>query len=117
MDASPYEPFEPKAEHIQQSMANRSQLDPQSIPRPLFASFWDVAFYSLMVGLGESYLSAFVLTMGFSERASGLLITLPTLIGAVIQLLSAYCVRLFGSQRLCVMISASIQGTALLGLF
>src|SRR6478736_2618731 len=85
----------------------------KSVPRPLRASIWDVAFYSLMVGLGETYLSAFVLTMGFSERSSGLLVTLPTLIGSIIQLCAGFCAQFFGSQKNWVIISASIQGTAL----
>ncbi len=101
---------------IYQSMKILGKTSQNQLPASLQVSLWDVAFYSLMVGLGETYLSAFVLTMGFSERASGLLITLPTLIGSVIQLLSALCVRLFGSQRKWVMISASIQATSLLGL-
>lgn len=70
------------------------------LSRPLRVSLWDVAFYSLMVGLGESYLSAFVLTLSFCERASGLLVTVPTLIGSIIQLLGGFCMQLFGSGPL-----------------
>ncbi len=85
-----------------------------AVPHALRASLWDVAFYSLMIGLGETYLSAFVLTMGFSERASGLLVTLPMLIGSVIQLAAGFCAQIFRSQKIWVMVSAGIQGTALL---
>jgi hypothetical protein len=84
-----------------------------AVSPPLRASLWDVTFYSLMVGMAETYLSAFVLTMGFSERASGLLVTLPMLIGSVIQLASGFCAQFFRSQKSWVMVSASIQGTAL----
>jgi len=84
-----------------------------AVPYPLRASLWDVTFYSLMIGLGEAYLGAFVLTMGFSERASGLLVTLPTLIGSVLQLAAGFCAQLFRSQKAWVMVSATIQGTAL----
>ncbi|WP_141734928.1 MFS transporter [Oligoflexus tunisiensis] len=84
-----------------------------AVPPPLRASLWDVTFYSLMVGMAETYLSAFVLTMGFSERASGLLVTLPMLIGSVIQLASGFCAQFFRSQKFWVMVSASIQGSAL----
>jgi MFS family permease len=85
-----------------------------AVPHSLRASLWDVAFYSLMIGLGETYLSAFVLTMGFSERASGLLVTLPMLIGSVVQLAAGFCAQILRSQKTWVMVSASIQGTALI---
>jgi MFS family permease len=63
--------------------------------------------------MGETYLGAFVLTMGFSERASGLLVTLPTLIGSVLQLAAGFWAQFFRSQKAWVMVSASMQGTAL----
>ncbi|MDQ3232700.1 MAG: MFS transporter, partial [Pseudobdellovibrionaceae bacterium] len=94
-------------------MHTRAPQPYDAVPRSLRASLWDVAFYSLMVGIGETYLSAFVLTMGFSERASGLLVTLPTLIGSVLQLAAGFCAQFFRSQKSWVMVSAAIQGTAL----
>ncbi|MCX6129249.1 MAG: MFS transporter [Proteobacteria bacterium] len=97
-------------------MKSKKSISQDPLPSSLYVSFWDVAFYSLMVGLGESYLSAFVLSTGFSDRASGLLVSLPTLIGSVIQLLAGFCVQILGSQRRWVMLCASIQGAALLGL-
>lgn len=84
-----------------------------AVPHALRPSLWEITFYALMIGLGETYLSAFVLTMGFSEQASGLLVTLPMLIGSVVQLAAGFFAQIFRSEKLWVMVSASIQGSAL----
>jgi hypothetical protein len=44
-----------------------------TLHRDLRASLGDGAFYSLMVGLGETYLVAFALSLQASEIAAGLL--------------------------------------------
>src|ERR671911_456001 len=46
----------------------------------------DGGTYSVMVGLGETYLAAFVLALGLGERAAGLIAGAPMLAGAVLQL-------------------------------
>ena len=42
--------------------------------------------FSVMVGCGETYFAAFALALGFGPVASGMVATLPVLVGAVIQL-------------------------------
>lgn len=84
-----------------------------TIPSPLRASFWDVAFYSLMVGLGETYIVAFVLALGFSEQASGMLATLPLLIGSIVQLFAGAGIKVLGSHRRWVLICATLQAVFL----
>src|SRR5690606_31772011 len=51
---------------------------------------YDGALYSLMVGAGESYLALFVLAAGLGEVASGLVSTVPFLLGAVLRLASPW---------------------------
>jgi MFS family permease len=74
------------------------------------------AAHSLMVGLGESYLPAFVLAMGMGQVAAGLVATIPLLAGAVLQLVSPAAVSLLGSHRRWVVTCAAIQGASFLPL-
>lgn len=76
----------------------------------------DGTLYSVMVGMGESYLVAFALAAGLSERASGLLNPVPQLIGAALGLfLPAFLIRV-GSIRRVTVALVSIQSIALLAL-
>lgn len=62
-----------------------------------------------MVGLGETYLSAFVLALGLGEVLAGLIVTVPMLIGALLQLVSPYAVARLGSHRRWVVACALCQ--------
>src|SRR5215204_3750277 len=55
--------------------------------------------HAIMVGVGESYLPAFVLAMGMGQVAAGLITTIPLLAGAVLQLVSPSAVHYLGSHR------------------
>ena len=70
------------------------------------------AAHSIMVGLGESYLPAFVLAMGMGQVAAGLITTIPLLAGAVLQLVSPAAVRYFGSHRRWVVTCAALQAAS-----
>ncbi len=70
------------------------------------------AAHSIMVGVGESYLPAFVLAMGMGQVAAGLITTIPLLAGAVLQLISPAAVRYFGSHRRWVVTCASLQAAS-----
>ena len=72
----------------------------------------DGAAASVMVGIGETYLPAFVLTLSASQVASGLVATVPMLAGAVLQLVSPAVVRRLGSYRRWVVVCAFIQALA-----
>ncbi len=65
--------------------------------------------FSLMVGIGESYLAAFVLAAGLGEVAAGLVATVPMLAGATLQLVSPFAVRRLGSHRRWVVSCAFLQ--------
>lgn len=65
----------------------------------LRASVADGAAFSVMVGIGETYFPAFVLALGLGEIASGLVASVPLLIGAMLQLISPLAVTWLGSNR------------------
>jgi len=72
----------------------------------------DAAAFSVMVGVGETYLPAFALAVGVGEVASGLLAAVPPLAGAVLQLASPAMVRRMRSHRRWVVICASLQAAS-----
>lgn len=76
----------------------------------------DGVLWSLMVGIGESYLALFALAVTNSEIASGLMATVPMLCGAVLQLASPWGVRKLGSQKRWVVLCVSIQALSFLPL-
>jgi len=76
----------------------------------------DGAAFSVMVGIGETYLPAFILAIGLGEVAAGLITTLPLLAGACLQLSSPWGVRLLGSNRSWVAICATAQALSFLPL-
>ena len=80
----------------------------------------DGAFFSLMVGLGETYLPAFALALGTGhivaglEIATGLLAAIPTFLGAIIQLITPFAVRQLGSHRRWVVYAVGVQACSFL---
>lgn len=62
-----------------------------------------------MVGLGETYLPAFILALGMGEVNSGLIAAVPLMAGAFIQLVSPFMVQMLGSYRRWVVTCVSIQ--------
>lgn len=86
---------------------------PSSERRDLHAIVADGVAFSVMVGLGETYIAAFVLAAGHGEVAAGLIATLPVLAGAVFQLVTPYAVRRLDSYRRWIVLCASLQAAAL----
>lgn len=62
-----------------------------------------------MVGSGETYFAAFVLALGASDEAGGLVSSVPLLIGATLQLAAPGLARRVGSPRRWVTICAIVQ--------
>ena len=62
-----------------------------------------------MVGIGETYLPAFVLALTGSQLACGLTATVPLLLGAVLQLFTPFGMRKLHSYRRWVVLCAVIQ--------
>lgn len=67
--------------------------------RNLRLSIIDGGCFSGMVGIGETYLSAFVLAVSRNQVASGLVTTVPQLAGALLQMVSPRAVGLLNSHR------------------
>lgn len=77
--------------------------------RNLRSSVVDALAYSVMVGVGETYLAAFALALSVSQTAAGLIATVPILGGATLQLVTPRVVQALGSNRRTVVLGASIQ--------
>ena len=74
----------------------------------------DGASFSVMVGIGETYVPAFALAIGLGEIAAGLVSTLPMLAGGILQLATPWGVRWLGSHRRWVVANAISQAMSLL---
>jgi uncharacterized membrane protein HdeD (DUF308 family) len=76
----------------------------------------DGVFFSLMVGVGETYLAAFALALGNSDVAAGLLSALPMLAGGVLQLIAPSAMHRASSYRSWVRMWAALQAASFLPL-
>ena len=72
----------------------------------------DAAAYAVMMGAGETYLSAFALFLKASPPQIGLLASLPPLIGSFAQVLSAWLGRRTGLRKPLIIIGAATQALA-----
>jgi MFS family permease len=91
------------------SLAPMSHPTSDPVERDLHAIVGDGIAFSVMVGIGETYLPAFALAVGHGEVAVGLLATLPMLAGAILQLMTPMGVRRLGSCRRWVVLCARLQ--------
>lgn len=84
--------------------------------RDLRAILGDASCASVMVGLGETYLPAFVLALGMGEVLAGLIVTIPMLTGSILQLAAPWACQRLGSHRRWVAACALLQATVFLPL-
>ena len=84
--------------------------------RDLDCIFREGVSWSVMVGIGETYLAAFALAIGAPEAGAGLVSSLPLLAGGVLQLLTPFGVRRLGSRRRWVVWCAGVQAGTFLPL-
>jgi MFS family permease len=87
-------------------------LEFNALRKDLRASTAEGTATSVMVGIGETYLPAFVLAVSANQLACGLVSTVPLLAGAVLQLVSPRMVRRHRSYRRWVVCCAAIQAAA-----
>ncbi len=80
--------------------------------RDLRAIVGDGVSFSVMVGVGESYIAAFVLAVGYGGIAAGLIATVPLLAGAVLQLVTPAGVERLRSHRRWVVLCALLQAAS-----
>jgi MFS family permease len=83
---------------LRASDAYRNEETP-ALRRNLAASVIDAGTYSVMVGIAETYFGPFALALGLSADDAGLMVTVPVLIGAVVQLITPWAVRWAGTHR------------------
>jgi MFS family permease len=88
----------------------------QQLRRNLRAIVGDGAAFSIMVGMGETYVPAFVLAMGLGEVAAGLVATVPLLIGSLLQTISPWGMRKLGTYRRWVVACAIGQALSLVAM-
>jgi len=84
--------------------------------RDLVIGTLDAIGYSVMVGCGEMYLGAFVLALGLGAVVTGLVASVPLLVGALVQLAAPLAVRRVGGRRRFVTLCAVIQAASLVPL-
>lgn len=90
--------------------------DPSRLRKDLRASTIDGAAYSVNVGIGETYLPAFLLAVGGGEILAGLVASVPLVAGALLQSISPLGVRKVGSLRGWVILCATVQSFSFLPL-
>jgi len=76
----------------------------------------DATAFSVMVGVGETYVPAFALAIGAGQATAGLLASVPPVAGAVLQLASPWAVHRMGSHRRWVVLCAGVQAASFLPL-
>jgi MFS family permease len=96
--------------------AKRPRKRSRTLRKNLRASLADGAAFSVMVGIGETYLPAFALALGMGEITAGLVASIPLLVGAVLQLISPYAVVWLHSNRRWVILSVLLQAASFLPL-
>ncbi len=84
--------------------------------KTLRLSLIDAFLCSLMVGVGETYLPAYVLSIGLNEVFAGILASLPLVSGAFLQLFTPKGVKKIGSHKSWVVASTALQAMAFLPL-
>lgn len=78
-----------------------------------YNSFFDVFFWSIMVGIGESFMGAFTLSYGFSERFAGLVVIIPFGIASIAQVFSPTVFQKFKIQKNIVIFCSLMQSICL----
>ena len=86
----------------------------KTLRRNLKAMNADGFSFSVMVGIAETYLPAFVLARGLGEFNAALIATVPVLLGSILQLLAPMALQRLKSYRRFVVMAASIQACSML---
>ena len=81
-----------------------------AVDRSLRHSVRDGMAYSVMAGGGETYLSAYALFLKATAPQVALVTTLPTLLGSLAQLFSAWVGRRVGRRKPIILVGAALQG-------
>ena len=71
---------------------------------------------SVMMGIGENYFPPFVLAISSSQLASGLVSSVPIVIGAALQMVAPCALKRIGSYRRWVVLCSAVQALAMIPL-
>lgn len=82
---------------------------PPTARRDLRLSAIEGTSYCVMVGVGQEYFIAFALAIGLGDVVSGLVGTLPVMVGATLQLAAPWVIRRTGSLRRYMTIASATQ--------
>ncbi len=99
----------PKIAQSPVSSRQEGRRSATTLRRDVKLSLCDGIGFALMVGLGETYIPAFVIAIGLGEVNSGLITTLPLLVGAMIQLAAPMMIGHFRSYRRWAVLCSSVQ--------
>ncbi|HQZ65343.1 MAG TPA: hypothetical protein PLY87_09715, partial [Planctomycetaceae bacterium] len=86
----------------------------KTLHRNLKAMNADGFSFSVMVGIAETYLPAFVLARGLGQINAALIATVPVLLGSILQLLAPMLLQRLKSYRRFVVTTASLQACSML---
>jgi len=91
-------------------MTQKIQTKKEKIRKSLKYSILDGTFYSMMVGFGESFFSAFAVFLKATNFHLGLLGSLPQALGSLSELLSNKLIKIFNSRKKAVCFFAFVEG-------
>lgn len=86
----------------------------KALRRNLKAMNADGFSFSVMVGIAETYLPAFVLARGLGELPAAMIATVPVLLGSVLQLFAPFILQRLRSYRRFVVTTATLQACSML---
>lgn len=86
----------------------------KTLRRNLKAMNADGFSFSVMVGIAETYLPAFVLARGLGELPAAMIATVPVLLGSVLQLFAPFILQRLRSYRRFVVATAILQACSML---
>jgi MFS family permease len=86
----------------------------KTLRRNLNAMNADGFSFSVMVGIAETYLPAFMLARGLGDLNAAMIATVPVLLGSVLQLFAPFLLQRLKSYRRFVVATASIQACSML---
>ncbi len=88
-------------------------MDSQQLRSNLRFSLSDGLAYSVMVGLGETFIAAFILSRGHGEVSASLISTVPMFLGAIVQLAAPAGIAKLKSFRTFLLFVATLQSISL----
>jgi len=86
----------------------------KSLRRNLNAMNADGFSFSVMVGIAETYLPAFVLARGLGDLTAAMVATVPVLLGSLLQLFAPFLLQRLKSYRRFVVTTATMQACSML---